>query len=282
MTKILSSAFLLLVLALLIPGQALAADGGVCPREETGAVVRPPPDLYAKDGKLVVRFNYYTSVSDSGLTLFCFVTNGACGAIVVEGIENIQPAVAGLPQRVIVLRDQALVDGPGASFSPNQPVPFWDLSINYVPIVFPVEKAAVLKMHAGQKEFWRVVNATANSILDIQLKYDGVKQPLQVVAFDGVPTGSQDGKHQGTIITENDILLPPAGRAEFIVTAPDDTVKAAQFSTETIDTGPLGDSLPFRPLANIALTKEPLDLPVMPKPGRNIAGDRFAGLEKIK
>jgi FtsP/CotA-like multicopper oxidase with cupredoxin domain len=393
MTKILSSAFLLFVLALLMPGQALAADGGVCPREETGAVVTPPPDLYAKDGKLKVKFNYYTSVSNAGLTLFCFVTDagqesptlhvnpgdrivmtvtnmvppvpgsgqittstdnvcgdatmtdtsvnvhfhgtnvaptchsdevirtlinsgetftyvihipkneppglywyhphihgissaavtgGACGAIIVEGIENIQPAVAGLPQRVIVLRDQALVDGPGASYSPNQPVPFWDLSINYVPIVFPVEKAAVLKMQAGQKEFWRVVNATANSILDIQLKYDGVKQPLQVVAFDGVPTGSHDGRHQGTIITENDILLPPAGRAEFIVTAPDASVKTAQFSTEAIDTGPLGDSLPFRPLANIALTKEPLDLPLMPKPGRSIAGDRFDGLEKLK
>jgi len=393
MTKILSSALLLFVLTLLMPGQALAADGGVCPREEAGAVVQPPPDLYAKDGKLEVRFNYYTSVSNSGLTLFCFVTSdgkeqptlhvnpgdkivmtvtnmvppthalaevasagqdvcgnatmtdtsvnvhfhgtntsptchsdevirtlinsgetftyvihipkneppglywyhphvhgissvavtgGACGAIVVEGIENIQPAVAGLPQRIIVLRDQALVDGPVASYDPNQPVPFWDLSINYVPIVFPIEKAAVLKMQAGQKEFWRVVNATANSILDIQLKYDGVKQPLQVVAFDGVPTGSQDGKHQGIIITENDILLPPAGRAEFIVTAPDSTVKTAQFSTEAIDSGPLGDSLPFRPLANIALTTEPLGLPVMPKPGRKIAGDRFAGLEKIK
>src|ERR1700761_3677744 len=78
MTKILSSAVLLFVLALLLPGQALAEDGGVCPREETGAVVKPPPDLYAKDGELKVHFNYYTSVSNAGLTLFCFVTtNGA-------------------------------------------------------------------------------------------------------------------------------------------------------------------------------------------------------------
>src|SRR5437868_9882927 len=107
MTKILSSAFLLLVLALLIPGQALAADGGVCPREETGAVVRPPPDLYAKDGKLVVRFNYYTSVSDSGLTLFCFVTNGGKeqptlhvnpGDKIVMTVTNMVPPTHGLAE----------------------------------------------------------------------------------------------------------------------------------------------------------------------------------------
>ncbi len=34
-----------------------------------------PPDLYARDGKLEVHFNYYTSVSNAGLTLFCFVTD---------------------------------------------------------------------------------------------------------------------------------------------------------------------------------------------------------------
>jgi FtsP/CotA-like multicopper oxidase with cupredoxin domain len=211
------------------------------------------------------------------------VTGGACGAIVVEGIENIQPAVAGLPQRLLVLRDQALsFNGPSITGARPIPKPFWDLSINYVPIIYPVEKPAVLKMHAGEKEFWRVVNASANSILDLQLKFDSVKQPLQVVAFDGVPTGSQDGRKQGIIITESDILLPPAGRAEFIVTAPTSAVKHAQFSTETIDTGPLGDSLPFRPFANIELTKEPLGLPTTQKPAGAFDGQRFAGLDKVK
>ena len=37
------------------------------------------------------------------------VDGGACGAIVVEGIENIQPAVVGLPQRVLLLRDMPLI-----------------------------------------------------------------------------------------------------------------------------------------------------------------------------
>jgi FtsP/CotA-like multicopper oxidase with cupredoxin domain len=33
------------------------------------------------------------------------VQGGASGAIIVEGIENIQPAVADLPERVLIIRD---------------------------------------------------------------------------------------------------------------------------------------------------------------------------------
>ncbi|HTT85322.1 MAG TPA: multicopper oxidase domain-containing protein [Rhizomicrobium sp.] len=210
------------------------------------------------------------------------VTGGACGAIIVEGIENIQPAVVGLPQRVMVMRDLPLIFSTPVSVShPAGPEPFWDLSLNYVPVVYPVYRPSIIKMHAGEKEFWRVVNASANSIFDIQLKYDGVQQPLQIVALDGVPTGSQDGKHQGTIITQNDILIPPAGRAEFIVTAPSASVQHAQFSTLGIDTGPLGDSLPARPISDIELTSNPLELPVG-HASQPANPQRFAGLDKIK
>ena len=210
------------------------------------------------------------------------VDGGACGAIVVEGIENIQPAVVGLPQRVLLLRDMPLISSASViTTSPPGPEPFWDLSLNYVPVVYPVYQPAIIKMHAGEQEFWRVVNASANSIFDLQLKYDGVQQPLQIVGFDGVPTGSQDGKHQGIIITQNDILIPPAGRVEFIVTAPSTSVQHAQFSTIGIDTGPLGDSLPGRPIANVELTKDPLGLPVGKRSGLPNP-QRFGGLERIK
>jgi FtsP/CotA-like multicopper oxidase with cupredoxin domain len=199
----------------------------------------------------------------------------------VEGIEKIQPAVLGLPQRVLLLRDMPLIWSGGITANPPGPAPFWDLSLNYVPVVYPVYHPAIIKMQAGEKEFWRVVNASANSIFDIQLKYDGVQQPLQIVGFDGVPTGSQDGKHQGIIITQNDILIPPAGRVEFIVTAPSASVQHAQFSTIGIDSGPLGDSLPSRPIANIELTQDPLGLPVGKSSGPPNP-QRFAGLERIK
>src|ERR1700737_2717768 len=36
------------------------------------------------------------------------VQGGASGAIIVEGIENVQPLVSGLPERVLIIRDQSV------------------------------------------------------------------------------------------------------------------------------------------------------------------------------
>jgi FtsP/CotA-like multicopper oxidase with cupredoxin domain len=172
---------------------------------------------------------------------------GASGAIIVEGMEQLQPAVAGLPERVLVIRDQNVTGNP----TPGGAVPSWDLSVNYVPVPYPALTPAVIEMTQGQQEFWRVVNASADSILDLQLVYDGVAQPLHIVALDGVPTGSQDGTRLGHMLTSQHILVPTAGRAEFIVDGPSAGVKQAVLQTLNVDTGPLGDSDPQRPLAVI-------------------------------
>ena len=158
------------------------------------------------------------------------------GAIIVEGVENIQPAVAGLPERVLMVRDQTIPNGP----TPGGRVPSWDVSLNYVLIPHPSYPPAVIQMNAGQKEFWRVANASADTIFDLQLRYDGVAQPLQIVALDGVPTGSQDGKRQGRLVTQTDILLAPAARAEFIVTGPSETasISPAPSSTASYPSAP--------------------------------------------
>ena len=102
--------------------------------------------------------------------------------------------------------------------------------------------------------------------MDLQVLYDGVAQPLQIVAFDGVPTGSKDGKRKGTIITQYDILLPTAGRAEFILEAPKSASTVAVFKTSTIDGGPAGDNNPERPLAQIVATNAPANLPLAAMP----------------
>jgi FtsP/CotA-like multicopper oxidase with cupredoxin domain len=206
------------------------------------------------------------------------VQGGASGAIVVEGIENIQPAVAGLPQRLLVLRDQPL----RTLLTQTSTAPFWDISANYVPVTYPDFVPSVLKMQSGSKEFWRVANASANTILDLQLKYDGKAQPLQVVGFDGVPTGSQDGKREGTIVTEKHLLIPPAGRAEFIVNAPDAGVKQARLITNHIDSGPAGDYLPARTIAVIQATAKAPHLPKMPLPSAAPHRQRFEDLSDVK
>ena len=179
------------------------------------------------------------------------VQGGATGMIEVEGIANIQPAVANLPERFIILRDQqfeeSAIQGTGLPAAP-----FWDTTINYVPVTFPQYKTAKITMQQGGQEFWRVVNAGANTIMNLQVRYDGVPQPLQIVAFDGVPTGSKDGHHQGTIVTQTNVFLVPSARAEFIVAAPPSTVKKAQLVTLTIDGGASSDVNPYRPFADIS------------------------------
>lgn len=210
------------------------------------------------------------------------VQGGASGAIVVEGIENIQPAVAGLPERVLIVRDQRLGTSPFSKPANAPAIPNWDVSVNYVGVPYPKYPPAIIKMQQGGKEFWRVANAAANTIMDIQLMYDGQAQPLQIVGFDGVPTGSQDGKRQGTIVTQNEILIPPAGRVEFIVTGPPAGVHNAQLITNAIEGGPSSDSNPERPLLQIQATTAPSGLRRIPMPKGPPNPQRFENLAKAK
>jgi FtsP/CotA-like multicopper oxidase with cupredoxin domain len=173
------------------------------------------------------------------------VLGGATGAIVVEGIEQIQPKVAGLPEQIFVVRDMLLPD------TDNPLMPAKDISVNYVPIFFPDYVPPVLRIKPLQKQFWRVLNAAADTILNLQLMYDGVPQPLEIVALDGVPVGSMEATQQGSTIIRNQIVLPPAGRAEFIITGPTLNIKNATFLTLNVDTGPDGDVDPTRPLTRL-------------------------------
>ena len=175
------------------------------------------------------------------------VQGGASGAIVVEGLENLQPTVAGLRQRILVIRDQVVAGGS----TPGGSVPAWDLTLNNIPIAYPALTPAIISMKTGEKQLWRVSNSAADSLVDLQVLFDGVPQTLQIVGLDGVPTGSQDGTRQGKIVPAKHILIPTAGRAEFIVAAPPSTVKKAIFMTLGIDTGPSGDNDTQRTLATI-------------------------------
>jgi FtsP/CotA-like multicopper oxidase with cupredoxin domain len=172
---------------------------------------------------------------------------GASGAIVVEGIQNFVPALAGMPQQILVVRDQEIPNGP----TPGGSVPSHDITVNNIPIAYPDLIPAIIRMAPGESQLWRVSNSSADEILDLQLQYDGVPQRLDVVALDGVPTGSQDGTRQGRTISAYHILIPTAGRAEFIVRGPAAAVATANLVTLQVNTGPDGDSDPQRTLATI-------------------------------
>ena len=68
---------------------------------------------------------------------------GASGAIVVDAIQDFQPAVAATPQLILVIRDQNVAGDP----TPSDTVPSWDLTLNNIPIAYPAEIPAVIQMH---------------------------------------------------------------------------------------------------------------------------------------
>jgi FtsP/CotA-like multicopper oxidase with cupredoxin domain len=192
------------------------------------------------------------------------VQGGASGAIVVEGIHNVQPATAGLRQRILIVRDQPTMQGLGESPGGTEGgIPQVDLTVNNVPlnattntqVTPPVTTytPAIIQMAPGDQEFWRVSNSASNPILDLQVRFDGVPQTIQIVGIDGVPVNSQDGAQPGTLIPVTHFRVPPAARVEFLVNAPASTVKLAQLVTQNIITGPNGDDDPTRPLLTMQL-----------------------------
>jgi FtsP/CotA-like multicopper oxidase with cupredoxin domain len=207
------------------------------------------------------------------------VLGGASGALIVEGIERANPLLAGLAERVLVIRDQELVN-PNAEpiQTDSMPAPLVlrdaegdilntgtgggkpakDLSINFVPVPYPAYSPAVMRIRPGERQLWRVLNASAITYLDLQLLIDNKPQPLGVVALDGAPLGTAGPKANQTI-WQSHILLPPAGRAEFIVKGPPESTKAS-LVTRTIDTGPAGENDPTRPLATV------ISAPEVPEP----------------
>ena len=172
------------------------------------------------------------------------VQGGATGALIVNGLQNVDTALAGLTERTFVLRDQVL---PNPELSEAN-IPAWDLSINYVPVTYPNYTPAVIQTNPGQQELWRVANTAADTILDLQYVVNGTPQAVQVVAIDGYPIASGSSGQQSE--SETSILLGPGARAEFVVTTPN-VGDQAQLTTQYWNTGPDGDFDPARPIANI-------------------------------
>jgi len=166
------------------------------------------------------------------------VNGGAAGALVIGGMEKYRPEVAGLLERVFVIRQQFLV--------PWIPGPY-ELTFNYQVAFHPPFPAPIVKMKEGDKEFWRVSNSTNQDFMPLQVVYNGKPQPLQLIALDGYPLAKAR--------TQTTILLPPAGRAEFIVKAPPKGA-VAQFQTNAYDTGITGNPDLAEVLADIELSKD--------------------------
>jgi FtsP/CotA-like multicopper oxidase with cupredoxin domain len=197
------------------------------------------------------------------------VLGGASGALLIEGIERANEEVAGLPERVLVIRDQDLLnpdarpvqtdsmppplvmrdaEGDILNTGTGRGKPAKDLSINFVPVPYPNYRPAKIKIRPQEKQLWHVLNASAITYLDLQMLVENKPQLLGVVSLDGIPINTSGTTNK--IIWQSHILMPPAGRVAIIVKGAAAGARASLI-TRTIDTGPAGENDPTRPLATI-------------------------------
>lgn len=219
------------------------------------------------------------------------VLGGATGALVVRGIEKVNPAVRGLPEQLLVLRDLELhgeTIKKGTRLCADQEEstrPGKDISLNFVPITFPANKPARLHLGLNERQFWRVLNASADTYFDMQLRYDGKPQGIGVVAIDGVPTRKDDvGRAYPVTLPATHVLLPPGSRAEFMVKGPSKLVRDARLLTLAYDSGPDGDCDPERVLARID-THQQRNHSTMPIAGageQSVQSMRFSKISAMK
>jgi FtsP/CotA-like multicopper oxidase with cupredoxin domain len=216
------------------------------------------------------------------------VEGGASGALIVEGIERANKSLAGMPERVFVIRDMPLVnpDAHPAKHSASEPPllrdpegdllntgtgggkPARDLSINFVPVAFPEYTPARITVRPGEYELWQVVNAAAVTYLDLQIAQNGVPQAMGLVSLDGVPI-TKNGAIPNRVLWQGHMLVPPGGRISFVYRTPVAGARATLI-TSAVDTGPAGENDPIRPLATILSLADapeaPSKLPVVSAP----------------
>jgi suppressor of ftsI len=177
------------------------------------------------------------------------VLDGMSGAIVIEGIESYFPALAGLPERVLVVRGRSVENDPQSTAlkqrvglssyvcGGEQETPEEIMTVNG-------SVRPQIEIAPGERQFWRLVNASADRYVDLQLE----GQSFEIVAMDGEPIAHHDPDHRTR--AADHVLLPPAGRLEAIVTGPAAGTPQRLIS-RCVDTGPDGDPNPAMVLADI-------------------------------
>jgi suppressor of ftsI len=175
--------------------------------------------------------------------------DGMSGAIVIEGIESYSPPLAGLPERVLVVRGRSIENDPQSAdlkhrvqlssdvcgAEPEMPDEIFTMNGSVRPQI---------EIASGERQFWRVVNASADRYLDLQLE----GQAFEIVAMDGMPIAQHDPDRPTR--SADHVLLPPAGRVEAIVTGPA-AGASKRLISRCVDTGPDGDPNPAMVLADI-------------------------------
>jgi len=167
----------------------------------------------------------------------------------------------------------------------------------------------VIRAKPSQRELWRVLNASADTYVDLFVLFDGRFHKLGLVAVDGVPFDYAAHKPEG-IVWQDHVPIPPGGRAEFVFPTPARGVKA-ELLTAGVETSPYVDEdalpaapatsqnqsaqqaaataavdnddySPPRPLARIEASSDAPDLPTLPKRDTRDAASSPPALSALK
>lgn len=178
--------------------------------------------------------------------------DGMSGAIVLDGIDRYYPELRQMRERVLVLRERDIENvtptvrgdllqrvgvSPERCGTSTEQRPERIFTLNG-------EIRPQIPIQPGERQFWRIVNASPDRYADLQL--DG--QPFEILALDGMPLAYHDRNRRS--LTIDHILLAPAARVEAIVTGPASGMRST-LSTRCIDTGPDGNLTPAMILADL-------------------------------
>src|SRR5262249_55945842 len=156
------------------------------------------------------------------------IAGGMSGGLIIGNILAPFPDLAGIPERVMLLKDLKTMDG--------EPVPDPDPSCPTKRTINGLFNPQ-LTMQPGQLEFWRIGNIGSNIFYQLSLN----KQPFNIIAV--------DGNLQNQVTTVDTLIIPPGGRIEALVYGP--KAGSYQLQAAAFNTGPAGDEYPGQLLATV-------------------------------
>lgn len=174
--------------------------------------------------------------------------NGMSGALVVTGTQAFAPLAAGLPERILILRN-VLAHPDFSLISPLDLTATQDTSC-LRPFDIPGETTTLngaapgrtLFFVPGQSQYWRVVNASADGFYTLAV--DGAT--LHIVAVDGIPLAAAA---QSAPQNASSVIVPPSGRVEFVI---GNITQGAALRTGCYAAGIQGEPNPSQVLAQLS------------------------------
>ena len=156
------------------------------------------------------------------------IAGGLSGGIIVGNILAPFPELAGITERVLLLKDTKIRKGK----VPEDPDPTGATTRTINGIFKPR-----IDIAPGELQFWRIGNIGANIYYKLRLPH----HVFYVIA--------QDGNLKNRIVQTKELLIPPAARYEVLVRG----AKHGKYALKAIkfNTGPQGDHYPAQKLATV-------------------------------